>query len=68
MMSSTKSTTQAPRAAEALLALGVTAPRGSTPLPRRWARAKAWSQRRAAGPPDLQHIKLMLQAEKANRG
>jgi hypothetical protein len=64
MMSSTKSTTQAPRAAEALLALGVTAPRGSTPLPR----AKAWSQRRAAGPPDLQHIKLMLQAEKANRG
>lgn len=38
------------------------------PLPRRWARAKAWSRTRAAGPPNVEHIKLMLRAERANRG
>jgi hypothetical protein len=49
-------------------ALPAVPPRGSVPLPRRWARAKAWCYERAAEPPDVQHIKLMLQAERANRG
>jgi hypothetical protein len=42
--------------------------RGGIPLPRRWARAKAWSSRSRAGLVDVDNIKLMLSAERANRG
>lgn len=40
----------------------------AVPLPRRWARAKAWSRARATAPLDVERIKLMLRAERANRG
>lgn len=41
---------------------------GTIPLPRRFARAKAWSARSRAGHVSVDTIKLMLSAERANRG
>ncbi len=47
---------------------GVTFGRGNVPLPRRWARAKAWSVRSRVGLVDVDDIKRMLSMERANRG
>jgi hypothetical protein len=69
MMQSTKNTLLGVRAGALPAALfSIKLRPEAVPLPRRWARAKAWSRARAAGPPNVEHIKLMLQAERANRG
>jgi hypothetical protein len=41
---------------------------GGIPLPRRFARAKAWSARSRSGHVSVDSIKLMLSAERDNRG
>ncbi len=41
---------------------------GGIPLPRRFARAKAWSARSRIGHVSVDSIKLMLSAERDNRG
>jgi hypothetical protein len=50
------------------MASGAVSRGGNIPLPRRWARAKAWSARSRVGLVDVDNIKLMLSAERANRG